>query len=75
MTNDWQENVVKDFCKENNAKVIVIDEWKTREKKIVLRKGKWEVQRNICYEALPTLLISKLLNQMLKEIPAEECEI
>lgn len=71
---DWRTKAVEDFCRTNNVTVIVEDEWKTREKKVTLRKGKYAVIRRICYDAIPTLLPTVLLNGMLQEIPAEEGE-
>lgn len=71
---DWRSKAVEDFCRKNSATVIVEDEWKTREKKVTLRKGKYAVIRRICYDAIPTLLPTVLLNEMLQEIPAEEGE-
>ena len=69
---DWRTKAVEDFCRTNNATFIVEDEWKTREKKVTLRKGKYSVVRRICYDAIPNLLPTVLLNEMLQEIPAEE---
>lgn len=71
MSKDWRTQAVEDFCRENNVTVIVEDEWKTREKKVTLRKGKYAIIRRICYDAIPTLLPTVLLNEMLKEIPEE----
>ena len=70
--NDWRTKAVEDFCRTNDVTVIVEDEWKTREKKVTLRKGKYAVIRRICYDAIPTILPTVLLNEMLNEIPAEE---
>lgn len=70
--NDWRTKAVEDFCRTNNVAVIVEDEWKTREKKVVLRKGEYTVVRRICYDALPTLLPTVLLNGILNEIPADK---
>lgn len=69
---DWRTKAVEDFCLKNNATVIEEDEWKTREKKVTLRKGKYSVVRRICYDAIPTLLPTVLLNEMLNEIPADK---
>lgn len=74
MSEDWRIKAVKDFCREHNVTVRVDDEWKTREIKVKLRKGKYEVVRRICYDAIPTLLPTVLLNEMLHEIPTEEGE-
>ena len=71
---DWQTKAVEDFCRKNNATVIVYDEWKTREKKVTLRKGEYAVVRRICYDSIPHLLPTSLLNEMLNEIPTEEGE-
>ena len=68
---DWRTKAVEDFCRKNNVTVIVEDEWKTREKKVALRKGKYAVIRRICYDAIPSLLPTVLLNEMLNEIPAD----
>lgn len=70
--NDWRTKAVEDFCRTNNVTVIVEDEWKTREKKVTLRKGKYAVIRRICYDAIPTLLPTMLLNEMLNEVPASK---
>lgn len=72
MMEDWRTKAITDFCLEHNATVIVDDDWKTMEKKVTLRKGKFAVVRRICYDAIPTLLPTVLLNGMLQEIPAEE---
>ena len=69
---DWRTKAVEDFCRTNNVTVIVDDEWKTREKRVVLRKGKYSAVRRICYDALPYLLPTPLLNEMFKEIPADK---
>lgn len=69
---DWRTKAVEDFCRTNNVTVIVYDEWKTREKKVVLRKGKYTVIRRICYDTIPTLLPTVLLNEMCQEIPADK---
>ncbi len=74
MSEDWRTKAVTDFCQEHNVTVIVEDEWKTMEKKVTLRKGKWSVIRRIRYDAIPTLLPTVFLNEMLREIPAEEGE-
>ena len=74
MENDWRQKAVEDFCRENDVNVIVFDEWKTREKQFVLQKGKWKVIRNVCYDSIPTLLPTVLLNEMLQEVPGEEGE-
>ena len=71
---DWRTKAVEEFCHTNNVTFIVDDEWKTREKKLTLRKGKWAVVRRISYDSIPTLLPAVLLNEMLREIPAEEGE-
>ena len=71
---DWRTTAVENFCHTNNVTVIVEDEWKTREKKLTLRKDEYSVVRRICYDSLPTLLPTVLLNEMLNEIPAEEGE-
>lgn len=70
--NDWRTKAVEDFCCANNATVILDDEWKTREVKVTLRKGEYAVVRRICYDSIPTILPTALLNEMLHEIPAEE---
>ena len=70
--NDWREKAVTDFCWEHDVTVIVDDGWKTREKKVTLRKGKYAVIRHISYDAIPTLLPTVLLNEMLQEIPADK---
>ena len=72
MSEDWRAKAITDFCLEHNATVIVDDEWKTREKKVTLIKGKFAVVRRIGYDAVLTLLTTALLNEMLQEIPAEE---
>lgn len=74
MSGDWRTKAITDFCLEHNATVTVDDEWKTREEKVTLRKGKYAVIRRICYDAIPALLPTVLLNEMLQEIPAEEGE-
>lgn len=70
--NDWQTKEVENFCRVNNVTVIVEDEWKTREKKFILRKGSYVVIRRLYYDALLDLLPTVLLNEMLHEIPEEE---
>ena len=72
MNNDWQTRVVCDFCRKNNVKVFVEDEWRTREMKVTMVKDKWTVIRHICYDSIPTLLPSALLNEMIREIPADK---
>lgn len=74
MSEDWRIKAVKDFCRERNVTVTIDDEWKTMEKKVTLRKGKFAVVRRICYDAITTILPTALLNEMLNEIPAEEGE-
>lgn len=74
MSEDWRTKAVTDFCREHNVTVLIDDEWKTMEIKVKLRKGKYEVVRRICYDAIPTLLPTVLLNEMLHEIPTEEGE-
>lgn len=74
MSEDWRAKAVTDFCREHNVTVTVYDEWKTLEIRVILRKGNYAVVRRICYDAIPTLLPSVLLNEMLNEIPAEEGE-
>lgn len=74
MSDEWRTKFVTEFCLEHKATIIVEDEWKTREKKVILRKGKYEVVRRICYDAIPSLLPTVLLNEMLQEIQAEEGE-
>ena len=74
MSADWRTKAITDFCREHHVTVTVDDEWKTREKKLMLRKGDYVVVRRICYDALPTLLPTILLNGMLTEIQAEEGE-
>ena len=69
--NDWRTKAITDFCQEHHVTVTIDDEWKTREKKVTLRKGKYAVVRRICYDAIPTLLPTMLLNEMLQEIPAD----
>ena len=70
--NDWITKAVEDFCHTNDVTVIVEDEWKTREKKVTLRKGKYAVIRRICYDAIPTLLPTALLNEMINEVREKE---
>ena len=72
MNDDWRTKVVVKFCREHHVTVTVDDEWKTRERKVTLRKGKYAVVRRICYDAIPTLLPTVLLNEMLREIPADK---
>ena len=72
MSEDWRTKAITDFCLEHNATVIVDDEWKTREKKVTLRKGKFAVVRHICYDSVLALLPTALLNEMLQEIQKEE---
>lgn len=72
--NDWRTKAVEDFCRTNDVTIIVEDEWETREQKVTLRKGKYAVIRRICYDAIPTLLPTALLNETLQEIPTEEEE-
>ena len=70
--NDWRAKAVEEFCRTNNVTVIAEDEWKTREKKVTLRKGNYAVVRRICYDSIPTILPTVLLNEMLNEIPVAE---
>lgn len=72
MSEDWRTNAIMDFCRERNVTVIVEDEWKTREKKVTLRKGKYAVVRRICYDSIPTILPTVLLNEMFNEIPSDK---
>lgn len=72
MSEDWRTKAVTDFCREHNATVTIDDEWKTREKRVILRKGNYAVVRRICYDSIPTILPTVLLNEMLNEIPAED---
>jgi hypothetical protein len=74
MNEDWRTKAVTDFCREHNVTVTIDDEWKTRQKRVILRKGSYAVVRRICYDALPTLLPTALLSEMLQEIPAGEGE-
>jgi hypothetical protein len=74
MIKDWRTKVVVDFCRKHNVTVTIDDEWKTMEKKVTLRKGKFAVVRRIYYDAIPTILPTVLLNEMLQEIPEEEGE-
>lgn len=45
--NDWRTKAVLDFCYEHNVTVIVDDEWKTQEKRVMLRKDGYAVVRRI----------------------------
>ena len=74
MSEDWTTKAVTDFCREHNVTVTIYDEWKVREKRVVLRKGNYAVTRCICYDALPSLLPTILLNEMINEISAKEGE-
>lgn len=70
MSKDWRDKAISDFCKQNDVEILVTDEWKTFQKKIVMRKGNGRSTRYIDYDFLstPTFLITPLLNGMLKEI-------
>ena len=72
MDNDWRTKAVEDFCRENNVVVAVEDEWRTLEKKVVMKKGKRSVVRRIPNDTLYCLIPTGLLNEMINEIPAEE---
>ena len=72
MREDWKIKAVTDFCREHNTTVTIEDEWKTMEKKVTLRKGNYAVVRRICYDSIPTILPTVLLNEMLNEIPEQE---
>ena len=69
---DWRTKVVEDFCEENDVEVLVSDEWKTMQKKMVMRKGTTTATRYVDYSSLPTLLPSALLNEMLIEIAKKD---
>ena len=70
MSEDWKDKVIQDFCKDKGVEILVTDEWKTLQKKIVMRKGKDTTTRFVDYESLPHFLPSPLLNSMLKELEA-----
>lgn len=74
MSEDWRTKAFTDFCIEHNVTVIIDDEWKTREKRVMLRKGNYTVVRRICYDSILTILPTVLLNEMLQELQAEEGE-
>ena len=74
MSEDWRTKAFTDFCIEHNVTVIIDDEWKTREKRVMLRKGNYTVVRRICYDSILTILPTVLMNEMLQELQAEEGE-
>lgn len=65
---DWRLQKIIDFCDANKVGVYCDDLWKEHQKCLIMRKGRYTVERLIDYDVIPTLLITPILNEMYREL-------